>query len=370
MDDPAGVYIHVPFCRKRCPYCAFVLMESDGALHRRYVQALKRELEAHRPAKVRTLYFGGGTPSLLRSDELAELVEAVGKTEENEITLETNPEDADLSLFCLLRQIGVTRLTFGIQSFDEGELCFLGRRHTPSSARSAIEKARTAGFSNLCIDLIFGMAIQTRPSWRQSLETAVALRAEHISVYGLTIEPGTPFERQHETLKCTEELERDLFEIAIDMLTARGYRHYEISNFAKPGFESKHNLGYWEMRPYQGYGPGAHSYVPHRRGWNVSNVPEYLERVESGRSAEWKHEDLTREQRMAERILLSLRRDTGISIVEFEREFAVRFHERYARPLDLLQELRLVEIRNGSLGLSRKGIFVADEVVAKLTAED
>ncbi len=331
----SGVYIHVPFCRKRCPYCAFTLIESDGSLHERFVDKVCREL---RKAAVspRTLYLGGGTPSLLAPDQLLRIMEAAGG-DPGEVTVECNPEGLHLEG---LHEIGVSRITLGIQALDDGLLRFLGREHDADGARRAWREASRL-FENVCVDLIFGVPGQTLEGWRRTLEEVRSWRPAHVSLYGLTYEKGTPFEKLKDRLP--EETERAMYEAAMDALS--DWHHYEISNFALAGFESKHNLGYWEGRPYVGFGPGAHSYVAPERWWNVANVREYLERedVVAGR------ETLTAEQQRIEGLLLGLRTDRGVEL------------ETIPAGLE-----SFLERSNGRVRLTRAGRAVADTVIAKL----
>ena len=330
-----GVYIHVPFCRKRCPYCAFVLIESDGSLHDRFVDKVCREIEAARP-RARTLYFGGGTPSLLGAEQLGRLIRSVGGGPE-EITVECNPEGLKLAG---LRDAGVTRLTLGIQALDDGLLQRLGREHDADGARRAYREASRL-FENICVDLIFGVPGQTLEGWRRTLEEVRSWRPAHVSLYGLTYEQGTPFEKVRD--RQPEERERAMYEQAMESLS--DYHHYEISNWALPGRESKHNRAYWEGRPYLGFGPGAHSYAAPERWWNLSNVREYLDRgdVVAGR------ETLTPEQVRTEGLLLGLRQDAGV--------------EMGSIPAGL--ENFLVRV-DGRVRLTRAGKCVADSVIAKL----
>jgi oxygen-independent coproporphyrinogen-3 oxidase len=335
VSGDVGVYVHIPFCRKRCPYCAFVLIESDGAFHERFVDQVCREIERARP-RPRTLYLGGGTPSLLKAEELGRIVEAAGG-EPEEITVECNPEGLRLEG---LRELGVSRLTLGIQSLDDGLLKFLGREHDAAGARRAYREA-SRRFDNICVDLIFGVPGQTLEQWTQTLEEVVAWRPAHVSLYGLAYEKGTPFEKIQDRLP--EERERAMYEQAMDSLS--DYHHYEISNWALHGKESKHNRAYWEGRPYLGFGPGAHSFVSPERWWNVSNVREYLDRDDAvaGR------ERLTPEQVRIERLLLGLRQDVGVemgSIPAGLEAFLERAGER--------------------VRLTRAGRCVADSVIAKL----
>ena len=330
-----GVYVHVPFCRKRCPYCAFVLIESDGSLHARFTEKVCREIRRDRPAS-RTLYFGGGTPSLLSVNELENVIGAVGGSPE-EITVECNPEGLRLEG---LRGIGVNRITLGIQALDDGLLKVLGREHDADGARRAWREASRA-FDNVCVDLIFGVPGQTVDGWRKTLEEVRSWRPAHVSLYGLTYEAGTPFEKIRDRLP--EETERAMYEAAMDALS--DYHHYEISNFALPGFESKHNRAYWEARPYLGFGPGAHSFDGRTRWQNIANVQEWLEREEVVLS----RETLTPEQARIERLLLGLRQDVGVELETIPRGLE-GFLERF----------------DGRVRLTRAGRCVADSVIAKL----
>jgi oxygen-independent coproporphyrinogen-3 oxidase len=332
---PFGIYVHVPFCRKRCPYCAFVLIESDGALHERFVDKVCAQIERDgKPA--RTLYLGGGTPSLLTAGQVARIVRAVGGAPE-EVTVECNPEGLRLDG---LRDAGVTRITLGLQALDDRLLRFLGRGHDADGARRAY-RAAARHFDNVCVDLIFGVPGQTLDGWRKTLDEVRSWGPAHVSLYGLTYEEGTPFGKLRDRLP--EETERAMYEAAMDALA--DYHHYEISNWARPGYESKHNRGYWERRPYLGYGPGAHSYVAGERWWNVSNVREWLDRPDPV----FRRERLTPEQIRLETLLLGLRQDVGVELEEVPPGldgFLVR--------------------SNGRVMLTRAGRAVADSVIAKL----
>lgn len=334
MSD-TGVYVHVPFCRKRCPYCAFVLVESDGTLHDRFVDKVRGEILRAKPA-ARTLYFGGGTPSMLGAAAIGTLIDAVGGRPE-EVTVECNPEGLRLDG---LRAAGVTRLTLGIQALDDALLKTLGREHDADGARRAWREASRA-FDNVCVDLMFGVPGQSREGWRRTLEEVRSWRPAHVSLYGLAYEKGTPFEKRRDRLP--EEEERVLYEMAMDAFA--DWHHYEISNWALPGFESRHNRAYWEGRPYAGFGPGAHSFDGASRWWNVANVNEYLERddVVAGR------ETLTPEQVRLEALLLGLRQDVGVELPSIPAGLEA-----------------FLEREGGRVRLTRAGKCVADSVIAKL----
>lgn len=349
-----GIYVHVPFCTKRCPYCHFVLVEGDADA--RFVDAVRRHMEAHAGAPMTSLYFGGGTPSKLAPGAVATLIETARRLFKAdgpmEITLEANPEDA--ARLRAFRDAGVNRLSLGVQSLSDAALRFLGRGHDAAQARAAYP----AGFANVSVDLIFGVPGQ---DFDADLREIIAWDPQHVSLYGLTVEPGTELERavkRGRTLPDDEAQKRD-YELAMDLLGAAGYRHYEISNFARPGFESVHNSGYWDGRPYLGFGPGAHSYVPHRRWANVSNVERYL----AGALEPLMAEDLSRDQRMLEAVFLGLRRDVGVDVAAFERAFAVDFRSHYAAAL--AKSDGALEWAGGRLRLTRRGRLLADAVIAE-----
>jgi oxygen-independent coproporphyrinogen-3 oxidase len=331
----SGVYVHVPFCRKRCPYCAFVLVESDGSLHEPFVEKVCRELRREK-REVSTLYFGGGTPSILGAGAIGRLVEAAGGRP-SEVTVECNPDGLRLEGF---REAGVNRITLGVQALDDGLLRFLGRGHGADEARRAWREASRV-FDNVCVDLIFGVPGQALEGWRRTLEEVRSWGPAHVSLYGLTYEPGTPFGKLRD--RIPEETERAMYEAAMDALT--DYRHYEISNFARPGFESRHNWDCWTGKPYVGFGPGAHSYSPPERWWNLSNVKEYLRRED----VVMRRETLTPEQVRIEGIFLGLRTDRGVEL------------DRIPEDLE-----PFLERADGRVRLTRAGKCVADSVIRRL----
>lgn len=367
MTAPYGIYIHVPFCIKRCPYCAFVLIESDGSLHSRFVAAVEAQLRAAPQVPVRTVYFGGGTPSLLEPGDIARLVEASGGAGEREVTLEANPDGLGLDRLRGFREAGINRLSLGVQSTREGALRFLGRTHDARQAVESFHAARAAGFRNISIDLIFGVPDQATEDWRRELEEWAAREPEHISVYGLTVEKGTALDREVRggLALPADEAQRDLYVAAMELLPRLGFRQYELSNFARPGFESRHNSGYWEGRPYLGFGPGAHSYVPPRRWGNLANVALFLERAESGAPVVGTEEVLTPEQQKLEAVFLGLRRAEGIFLPAFEERFGEPLERRHGGAVRELVDAGLL-VRNGAfLALTRRGRLLADAVVGR-----
>jgi oxygen-independent coproporphyrinogen III oxidase len=364
-----SLYVHIPFCGSRCPYCDFAFVVRKTNLAPRYVDAIVRELDARVPdvARINTIYFGGGTPSEIPTDLLGGILDHVADrwtvASDAEITAEANPDDA--SCFTGLRQIGANRLSLGAQAMDNATLKALGRRHTAEQTHDAYQAAREAGFRNVNLDLIFGAPGQTTPEWTRSLDVALSWEPEHFSVYGLTIEAGTAFHRRKVkgTLQLPgEEAETDMYTAALDRLADAGYRQYEVSNFATPGQESTHNLAYWHRRPYLGVGLSAHSFVDGARSWNTTDLSDYLTQVESSGVAVDGTETESSDSRFVEEVLLGLRMPEGIPealIADIDR----------SRGLERLAGAHLVERTRGRVRLTRKGLLLADLVCAELVSD-
>jgi oxygen-independent coproporphyrinogen-3 oxidase len=332
----AGVYVHVPFCLTRCGYCDFNAYAGLDHLASRYVSALLREAELAAPAwageEVVSLFLGGGTPTTLEVADLrgllARLRDRFDVPPEAEVTIEANPDTVDRSKLAGLREAGYGRLSMGAQSFDRAVLAALERIHDPDSARRAVREARAAGFGNVNLDLIYGAHGETLDSWERSLHEAIDLEPEHLSAYALTIEPSTPLGRKVErgiVPTPDSDLQADMFELACASLADAGYHHYEVSNWARPGFECAHNLGYWERRPYVGLGAGAHSYRDDLRWWNVRPPEEYLSIVESGRLPVGGEERLEPSDAYLEEVFLRLRTLEGVPSSWVEPEAAAPF---------------------------------------------
>ena len=313
-----GVYIHIPFCKSRCAYCDFF---STTQLERReeYVQALLSEIAARVPDNepIDTIYFGGGTPSILETEQIERLLNALLKkstTPPKEITLEANPGDLNLEKLTALKRLGINRLSIGIQSFNDAELRLIGRRHNAAQAIQAVNDAQTAGFDNISIDLIYALPEQTMESWREAIHTAIQLGVQHISCYCLSYEDGTPLTRLLDDGKISrtdEDTENKLYDELCEILTANGFIHYEVSNFALPNRQSKHNSSYWNNTPYIGLGAGAHSYDGQTRRWNIADLATYVRRMLSD-SKYWDEESLTEEQKAIEHIMLGRNLDLGV----------------------------------------------------------
>jgi oxygen-independent coproporphyrinogen-3 oxidase len=323
--EQAGLYLHIPFCRSKCPYCDFYSLAS-GSLIQVWLDAVLSEMGQYRErfGSFDTLYLGGGTPSLLSESQLARLMQALFHhfhfDPRSEITIETNPRDLNAEKVKTLKKLAINRVNVGVQSFDEGALSFLGRRHGPGDAMEALSRLRTAGFDNLGMDLIYGFPGQRMACWLETLEKALSFKPEHVSCYQLTIEKGTAFWRMKEKgkpMSVGEKTEREFFVETSDFLTGRGYIHYEVSNFARsPQHVCRHNEKYWHHVPYLGLGPSAHSFLGGRRWWNVRSVRNYCRILKSGKSPIAGQETLTREQMNLESVALGLRTCKGFDRAE------------------------------------------------------
>lgn len=308
-----GLYVHIPFCKSRCQYCDFF---STTFLERRkeYVTALLQEWQQRHDSPLSTIYFGGGTPSLLDVTDLTTLLSAfTADSQPKEITLEANPGDLTLETLRALRDIGINRLSIGIQSFSDRLLSLIGRRHNAAQALDAVQWAQQAGFANISIDLMYGLPTQTLEDWQHTIDTALSLPIQHVSTYCLTYEEGTPLYQRltaGEWQQTDDDILNTMYDIVCDRLVAKGFEHYEVSNFALPTMRSRHNMSYWTDVPYIGLGAGAHSYDGTHRRWNISDIDAYLKGVSQGISYS-EQETLTTEQKRMERVMLGLRTSEG-----------------------------------------------------------
>ena len=314
----AGIYVHIPFCYSRCSYCGFF---STTELSQRsiYVDAVLKEYElrgSYLPLgeRIRTIYLGGGTPSQLGNNDLARLLRALPVAEAEEVTIEANPSDMTEAKLRAWQQMGINRLSIGVQSFDEGMLVFLNRRHGSKQAKKVIRLAQELGYTNISIDLMYALPYQTMELWKEDIETALSFGVQHISTYCLSYEQGTPLWRLREKgvlREADDDLANEMYAYLCKRLQAAGYIHYEVSNFALPGYESKHNSSYWDDTPYLGLGAGAHSYDGSSRQWNVANLGKYLRDIMNGK-VPFKRERLTDTQKYNEQVMLGLRTNKGI----------------------------------------------------------
>ena len=360
-----GLYIHVPFCEKKCPYCKFYSIASLSLVPR-WLAALRKEMARYKTRfeSFDSLYLGGGTPTSLRVKELEAILSDVFSyfdvASDTELTIEANPRDLTLEKTRDLKMLGFNRVNVGVQSFDESELVFLGRRHTAEDALSALRNLRACGFANVGIDLIYGIEGQSLKGWIKTLEDALAVQPEHISCYQLTLEKGTPFWQMTEKRLMKplhEEKARAFFMTTSEMLEHHGYLHYEVSNFAREAaYYSRHNLKYWHHVPYLGLGPSAHSFQERTRWWNLSSVRQYCLALEAQKAPIEGCENLTDEQIKLECIALGLRTRDGFEAQQIESNpFSVRVLSR-------LQHLGLLQVKGDRIIPTTEGLIVADQL--------
>lgn len=371
----AGIYIHIPFCKQRCNYCAFY-SSTLYIMQEKYVDALCRELIERKEyltgEAIETIYFGGGTPSTLTIAQLQKICSTVYATyrisENPEVTIECNPDDLTEEFLSVLRTMPFNRISMGIQSFNDKQLKRLGRRHNAEKARQAVKNARKAGFSNISIDLMFALPGSTAEEWQNDLESAIELKPDHISAYNLMYEEGTPLYRalqRGDFRELSEEENVKQFEMLIENIKKAGYRHYEISNFAMPGKESRHNSSYWNGTPYLGCGAAAHSYNGTSRQWNIADIKEYIKGIENcEHNCEIEH--LSEEERYNDTILTRLRTADGIPLEWMKERFSSRLNTYMQRAARKEIALGNLKEKNGHLSLTEKGIFISDTVIREL----
>jgi oxygen-independent coproporphyrinogen-3 oxidase len=371
------LYIHIPYCRQKCPYCAFFSQAGSQRDLELYSDLLCAEMSlaatSSTPCPLDSIYFGGGTPSLLEPHQVGRLIQHAaqlfGLAAQAEITLEANPGTVDCNRLTMFRQCGVNRLSLGVQSFNDRMLTILGRIHSAQQACGAFAAARQAGFDNIGIDLIHSLPGQTADMWRMDLEQALQLAPEHLSVYGLTIEDDTVFATlyaDHSPLLPDEDLSVDMFEEADELLTAHGYDHYEIANYARTGFRSRHNSGYWHRDGYLGLGAGAHSYLKGSesgtRFSNVADLDEYAHALSIGELPRCDVTVLSREDAMAEHMFLGLRMSDGVRFATFEKQYGMGLNEVFGRELAALQHQELLTADGSAVRLTRRGMLLSNQV--------
>jgi len=383
--DPLGLYLHIPFCQAICGYCNFNRGLLDAGLKTRYVGALEREILAGgdgRPAD--TVFFGGGTPSLLEPDEVGRLLTACRAAyrlaPDAEITLETNPETATSDRLSAFREAGVNRISFGVQSFDDRELARLDRIHSAGRAKEAIRAARAAGFSNLSFDLMFWLPGQSVESWLRTIDEAIAQTPDHLSLYLLELYPNSPLketmarqrpqssagalaDERHPWVQAPDDEAAEMYLAALDRLDRAGYEQYEISNVARSGYSSRHNVKYWQGASWRGFGCGAHSTVDDVRWNNVASTTEYIDAIGHGRSVTVGRHPLSPQSRLEEALFTGLRLTEGIECGNILRRHGVEPWIRYGPVLAPYVEERLMWRTPGRFGLTRRGMLVANEIL-------
>lgn len=371
----AGIYIHIPFCKRRCIYCDF-FSTTQSEKKADYVHALVRELEMRKDylgnEEIETIYLGGGTPSQLSQEELEEIFAHIYKvykvTPDAEITLEANPDDLTPEYVAMLRTLPINRISMGIQTFQEETLKLLHRRHTAQQAIEAFRRCREAGFQNISIDLMYGLPGETLETWEQDLQQAIDLHPEHISAYHLIYEEGTPLwnlREQNKVEEAEEELSLTLFKTLIERLTKAGYQHYEISNFCLPSLHSRHNSSYWTGKKYLGCGPSAHSFDGTSRQWNVSSLDKYLEGIRTDQ-LDFEIEDLDLYTRYNDFVITSIRTCWGMPLSQLRTTYGETLYNYCLRMANPHIQQGVLEIEEDNLKLTSEGIFISDGIMSDL----
>jgi len=376
LSPTLGIYVHIPFCRAKCSYCAFVSQIGNENLQQAYVAALCREITAvggdFSAFAVDSLFFGGGTPTVLPVDQLALILQTIrdnfSLAGDAEISIEANPGTVSGESLQLLRQLGFNRLSLGVQSFDDEVLAAVGRVHRADEAKTAFRQARQAGFDNIGLDLIYGLPQQTTANWQATLEQAVALTPDHLSAYGLKLEEGTPLAAAvdaGETTLPPEETEETMYDLLNEYLPLHGYQRYEIANYAKPGRQCRHNTKYWRSLPFRGFGLAAHSFVGRQRFANTADLSEYIDRSQAGLSVEAVRESLDEANVIGEYVFTALRMTQGMQFDEFQQRFGQDFRQLFADPLGRLNKMELIDQTEQAVFLTPRGMKFGNQVFAE-----
>ncbi len=366
MNSPYGVYVHIPFCARKCQYCDFVSGTNLAEFEKPYVDMLCHEIEESAPYTVDTIYMGGGTPSLLSQDSVEKLMTTLQNhfsvEKDCEITMEVNPASVTFSKLKFYRKLGINRLSIGVQSMQENELRYLGRLHSPKQAEQTVLWAQKAGFTNSSVDLMYGYACQTMESLQKTLSVMTEWPICHISCYGLRVEPDTPFDRRQragEIITRPDDDYADMYETIVSFLKERGFMRYEISNFAKKGYSSRHNLKYWHHVPYVGLGLAAHSYLPHMRYSNTNCLSEYLEDYKAHRTVN----SLNELEERSEYIITALRLSDGISLEDYQKEFSSDFTKDYKDVVQKYAKMGLLIQKNGHCYLADHAFYISNAIL-------
>jgi oxygen-independent coproporphyrinogen-3 oxidase len=370
----AGIYIHIPFCKKLCSYCDFYHIITQ-AENKSYINALIKEAGIRKEylgnENVSTIYIGGGTPSVLSPDEIKTIlnIRKLFKIDENcEISIELNPDDIDRDYLLGLKDLGVNRISLGIQSWRDSDLKLMNRRHNAAQAAAALEQILKSGFENVTIDLIYGIPGMTTADWSSNLDISFSYDIKHLSAYHLTIEPGTVFGKMKEK-GMLSELDEDessaQFHLLIEKALSAGFIHYEISNFGKPGYFSIHNSNYWKQVSYLGLGPSAHSFNGYSRQWNVRDVKKYVKAVDSG-SLLFEREELDKKTRFNEYIMTSLRTMWGIDLDYVEKAFDKEGYDYVVNLSGKMVDYGMMKLENKTLVLTNQGKMISDNIISEL----
>lgn len=371
----AGIYVHIPFCKQRCTYCDFYTEVAPPFIPK-LIKSIVKEVEIRKDylndSTINTIYFGGGTPSVLNkkqfSDIFNSILSAFSVNKDAEITFEANPDDLTSKFLDSIKSLPFNRLSIGIQSFDDEDLKRINRRHTSEQAIQAIRNAQKVGFSNISIDLIYGLPFQTLKKWEKQIDRALSLNIQHISAYGLTYEEGTKLFKQRENgeVKAVEDdTMNEMYLLLVNKLKQNGFEAYEISNFAKENFRSRHNSAYWKQEPYIGIGPSAHSYNLNSRQWNIASISDYINAIDNN-SAFYEVEELTQIDKYNDYIMVSLRTAEGIDLKYVEHEFGLELATYCSDNIKPFVESKKVIQSKEILSLTTEGILISNQILIQL----
>lgn len=375
----AGIYIHIPFCKQKCSYCDFYTVVAPTLINN-FVESLLAEIRLRKNyldgAGISTIYFGGGTPSILNETHFQLIFNQLYycfKIDINaEITIETNPDDLSVEYLRMLQSLPFNRISIGIQSFNNEELKNINRRHTSEQAIKAVKNSANEGFSNISIDLIYGLPNQSLENWKFNIEKCIELDVNHVSVYGLTYEPGTPlFMQKNKGLinPTNDEVMIEMHKLMMHKMRDFGYEYYEISNYAKPGYRSKHNSSYWKFIPYLGLGPSAHSFDGKSRQWNISSIKKYCDNITQNKPF-YEQEFLSLQEMYNDYIIVSLRTCDGINLTELLNRFGSEYLEFFNKISGKYLNEKFVENFNSNIRLTENGIFLSDQIIMNLMKTD
>lgn len=357
-----NVYIHIPFCKSKCRYCSFVSF-TNTEFKSEYLKALKQEIKnCYKDEKLNTLYFGGGTPSLLTPQEFSELIRLFNINDNTEITAELNPDSVSARYLNELKQTGINRLSFGCQTFDDKILKLIGRRHCSKDAENAVHYAQNAGFKNISLDFIYGLPTQTIEGFEKDLKRGINLDIQHISLYGLKIDEGSYFYKYKPENLPDDDIQADMYIKAIE--TMINFEHYEISNFSKKGYNSRHNMNYWDNNTYYGFGCAAHGYIDGNRYFNTSNLNNYLINPIDNKT----FHKLTIQEQLEEEIFLGFRKIAGINVEKINKKFNINFAKTYAQTLDKYISYKYLKETNDGFALTTDGILVSNVILSEFLA--
>ena len=371
----AGIYIHIPFCKKRCTYCDFyteVAHKSIPTLVDNIIKELEIRKDYLQNEPIHTIYFGGGTPSILKIDQFSKIFDVIYSTypvdKDAEVTFEANPDDLTVEFFNSIHSLPFNRISIGIQSFNDEDLKRVNRRHSAKQAIEAVKNSQNAGFNNISIDLIYGLPLQTLADWEQQLNTALGLNVQHISAYGLTYEEGTALWKQREKGKVKpvdDDIMNEMYLLLVKKTKEKGFEAYEISNFATQGFRSQHNSSYWKQSAYLGIGPSAHSFDLKSRQWNVASITKYIDAIEHN-TLLFEREELTLFDRYNDYVMVSLRTLEGIDLAFLEQTFGPELRKYCYENIKSFIDSNNVIFANDRLRLTDEGIMISNQILIQL----